>query len=470
MNNTTQDTAPKRNGNRESKFAFVKSPDPVVLHGPGEKDSPADPEDAMDLARARRQVWFIVAVYVLVSAAWILCSHRFLAVIVLDPETRVQWSIYEGWFFVSATGLLLFLLISRLILKIATDTSRRRRDEEKAREKESLFRAVVDNLPFEFWVRDRDERCIVENTLAVKHWGSNLGKGPEDNAVSQEELEGWKEINRRAYSGEVVEWEDAVVIAGQKRLFKKICAPIRAEHGIRGILGFNIDVTEQRLAEKLIRESEAKYRNYIDGSPVAILVFDLTGRCVEVNPAACVLSGKSAAELMRMNARDMLSPVSTECADWHFDVFRKAGRVSLDLEYRREDGVDIYLTLNAIKLSENRYIAFCQDITSRKTAHNALQASEQQYRTTIDSMNEGIYMVDERLRVLLLNNTIIRWCEEFGLPKVSQGQHLKEAFQFLPESVYKEYQKVFETGTVVRSTERISYGGKELDTETIKIP
>jgi len=230
------------------------------------------------------------------------------------------------------------------------------------------------------------------------------------------------------------------------------------------------DIINRKLAEEAIQQSEAKYRNYVDGSPIAILVFDHTGRCLEVNSTACTLSGKSTQELTRMNALEILSPESVESARKHFEAFKKNGRGSIDLEYQRKDGLKMHLALNAIPLSEGRYVVYCQDITERKAAHKALRASELQYRMTIDSMKEAILMVDEDLKILMLNNTVGNWCKKLGLSPVVQGQNLKGAFQFLSEKSYEECRRVFETGTVVSSAERGMFNGNGIDTETIKIP
>lgn len=450
--------------------AVGHNPAPFGSAERGENKSCFNSKETIDLARMQRRTWLIVLGYLFVSAAWIFFSDRFLVFVIPDPAVRMEWSIYKGWVFISVTGLLLYLSLSRMLLLIAKGAINHSKTEEESRWRESLFKSVLENMPFEFWMQDIEGRCIAENSLMANRWGSHLGKRLDESNFDSGALGALIKNSKRAFKGEVVEEEIEFGLNGDTRYFRNILAPIRAAGGIRGVLGFNIDITEQKRAGKAIRESEAKYRNYIDGSPVAILVFDFNGRCMEVNPAACALSGKSAQELTQMNAVEILSPESVENARNHFDLFKKNGHASLDLEYMRKDGAIIYLALNAITLSENRCVAFCQDITERKTAHKALRASEQQYRMTIDSMKEAIHMVDEDLKILILNKTFHNWCEKLGLPPVSQGQPLKEAFHFLPEKVYEEYRRVFKTGTVVSTTERNLFDGKGIDTETIKIP
>ena len=132
--------------------------------------------------------------------------------------------------------------------------------EEALRKNESLLRAVLDNAPFELWARDTEERCIMENSTLVKHWGSILGKRPEDTTISSEDLAVWKANNRRAFSGELVQGEVESIMNGEKRFFQNTITPIRIGEKVLGILGFNIDITERKQAEEVQRRLNRELR------------------------------------------------------------------------------------------------------------------------------------------------------------------------------------------------------------------
>jgi diguanylate cyclase (GGDEF)-like protein/PAS domain S-box-containing protein len=135
---------------------------------------------------------------------------------------------------------------------LTIDISARKRIEQMLQEQQSLLRAIVDNTPVEYWARDLDGRCIMQNAMTAAHWGNLLGKWPEnaDAAVRDD----WEDSNRRAYAGETVQKEVEYQVGDEMRVFQCLVAPIRVEGDVVGIFGFNQDVTERKRHEQQIHE------------------------------------------------------------------------------------------------------------------------------------------------------------------------------------------------------------------------
>jgi len=87
-------------------------------------------------------------------------------------------------------------------------------------------------------------------------WGDIIGKRPEDLSVDKHTLALWLDNNRRAFSGETVKGEAEFIRDGEKRYFYNIISPIHNKGIIDGIMGFNIDITEQKHTEEALRERE----------------------------------------------------------------------------------------------------------------------------------------------------------------------------------------------------------------------
>ncbi|MEW6075963.1 MAG: PAS domain S-box protein [Candidatus Omnitrophota bacterium] len=116
------------------------------------------------------------------------------------------------------------------------------------------------------------------------------------------------------------------------------------------------------------------------------------------------------------------------------------------------------------------YHGYVYDITVRKQIEQRIRESELRYRTILDSMGDAIHVVDEDLKILMVNKEFKQWNKALGLASVMTGRPLYEVFPFLKNEVRQEYQKVFKTGKAVVTTETYTINKKQLHTQTRKIP
>jgi PAS domain S-box-containing protein len=138
----------------------------------------------------------------------------------------------------------------------------------------------------------------------------------------------------------------------------------------------------EKKAEELIqvnaalKESEEKYRSYIDNAPDGVFVTDEVGRFIEVNKAACLLSGYSNDELLARNFLDLLPEESMNEWNDHFQNLDVTNSATVELLFCHENGLKRWCNIEAVKLSENRRLGFVKDITKRKVAEYQLKESE----------------------------------------------------------------------------------------------
>ncbi|MBN1270548.1 MAG: response regulator [Kiritimatiellae bacterium] len=109
-------------------------------------------------------------------------------------------------------------------------------------------------------------------------------------------------------------------------------------------------------------------------------------------------------------------------------------------------------------------------LCSLKRTEVALRHSESEHRATLDAMADAVHVVDRDLRILLINERFKLWITTLGLEANVVGRKVFEVFPFLPDSVRDEYRKVFETGEPLATEEVSRVGGRELITDTRKIP
>ncbi len=136
---------------------------------------------------------------------------------------------------------------------------------------------------------------------------------------------------------------------------------------------------DQALARKLekkhheLQESEARYRSYFRSSPVAILVTDDTGRLLDANPAAGLLSGRDAVELLGANVSLLLGEGGDDSPLRLAAGAPSAPSRTTAWRLRRKDGALRHVSLTAIRLEDGRVLAFCEDDTERVRAEEAVR-------------------------------------------------------------------------------------------------
>lgn len=161
------------------------------------------------------------------------------------------------------------------ILVHTEDRTARVEAREKLEASEARLRTVVEHLPFGFFMIDEDGRYSMVNNVITQQWGANiLGKTVDEVGADEETLKLWKNNNRRAFAGESIHEEVSYTVAGEKRNFYNIIAPVHSGGRVASILGVNIDITDQRRVEQELHESDTRLRLVAEQLPAVLWTVD----------------------------------------------------------------------------------------------------------------------------------------------------------------------------------------------------
>ncbi|MEA2563887.1 MAG: hypothetical protein QOH06_5391 [Acidobacteriota bacterium] len=217
----------------------------------------------------------------------------------------------------------------------------------------------------------------------------------------------------------------SVLIArdGTERPIDDSAAPMLDESGIPvgAVLVFR-DVSGSRRAE----EAQARLAAIVESSDDAVISKTLDGVIRTWNAGAERIFGHTADEAVgrpitliippdRLDEeREILSRLTRGERIEHFETLRMA-----------KDGrlLDISLTVSPVRDGEGRVIGaskVARDVTERRRAEEALQASELRFRTLTAHAPVGIFLADREGNCLFVNE---RWCRMAGLtPEEARGQ------------------------------------------------
>jgi len=159
------------------------------------------------------------------------------------------------------------------------------------------------------------------------------------------------------------------------------------------VWGTQQDITEQRMAEQHLQQSELFYRNLIADSLDGILLTDEKGIISFASPSVTKLLGYETHELIGRSAFEYVHPDDREVA---VTTFEEEGRMQprvkfITIKLIKKDGDQVWCIVRGHNLLNNPYISrmaiYFYDDTLRKSAEEALVQSGRKLRTQATLLN-----------------------------------------------------------------------------------
>ncbi|MBC5837786.1 PAS domain S-box protein [Flavobacterium muglaense] len=225
-------------------------------------------------------------------------------------------------------------------------------------------------------------------------------------------------IDALRYSKKPFEIEQCAILDNKKlKWVHAIVHPVLDNKGdVVAVRGTTQDITETkqlREALKLKKQAEVtqkitaveeqsniKFRSYIENSPDGVIVVDENGKYVDVNHAITIMTGFSKEQLLGKPFNELLVLDSLDDLKKSFEILKEKGSVVNQYQIKQKSGEVKWRTMNAVKLSDTRYIGFIKDITEEKINQEKVEFNEKRFRALVEN-NEGIItVVDPQLNVL----------------------------------------------------------------------
>ncbi len=174
------------------------------------------------------------------------------------------------------------------------------------------------------------------------------------------------------------------------------------------------DISQRKLLERKIEESEKRYRGLYEASPISLTVTDSNGIIMDINSATEKIFGFKKSEVIGKKYSDLgiFSPEHVERFKKDYEESLKGKKISpLELQIKRKDGTMAWLSVqNSLKKIGNEFLieGITQDITERKTAEQKLIKSEEKYRNLADSLPEVIFEIDLSYNITYTNSIASR--------------------------------------------------------------
>ncbi|MFO7666314.1 MAG: PAS domain S-box protein [Desulfobacterales bacterium] len=382
---------------------------------------------------------------------------------VLNKSGELRWAqtktrpVIEGGVFKGAHGVLI-------------DVTAQRRTVEALRESEEKYRLSFENVADVIYVIDTNLNVLsvspsVERILGYKPQDF-IGRSANDLAIifTPESFEQAIADISLILNGETIAATIYKFVAKNRTIkYGEVSvSPVMRDGKIIGIISIARDITDRKLAEEALRESEEKYRWVLDNMADVITVMDLNLRFTYVSPSVFGLRGYTAEEVMSQTMEQMMTPESLQIVAKVFEEEMKSeasgmadpGRTRiLELEEYRKDGSIVWLENHISMLRDNEkkltgIITLSSNITERKRAEEALRENEERYKALFDRSLDLVYITDFEGRFIDANQAALNRLgynreeiSSLNFATLLSEDQIPIAFQMMQEIIETGYQK-----------------------------
>jgi PAS domain S-box-containing protein len=176
-----------------------------------------------------------------------------------------------------------------------------------------------------------------------------------------------------------------------------VARAVTDDGGRREFVGAVMDVTERERAEEGLRESEDRFRTFVDHATDAFFLHDDDLLVIDVNRQACASLGYSRDELIGMYPLDFDVGLDEATIGRLAARFGAGENVTFESLHRRKDG-----TVFPVEVRTGRFqrggrlyrLALVRDITERKRTEAELSEIRERYRVLTESSLTGIYLTE----------------------------------------------------------------------------
>ena len=285
----------------------------------------------------------------------------------------------------------------RQILGMATDISEWKQAEQQLRDSEAQLQAAMSAGAVGTWMWDIVNDNVVANPTFARIFGLDpdhvqrgLPVGTFLAAIHSDDRPRVETAIAEALKSGG-KYEEEYRVRNTDKQWRWVVARGRVEYDATRkpvrFPGTLIDITERRLAEAALRESEARFRNVFEHAGTGIAIAELDGSFVQCNPAYCAMLGYTEDELRCLRFPELIHPEDRagNVAGIERLIGGEIPYFEVENRYVNKNGEPVwahkFVSLLRNHAGESKYlVALVTNVTDRRKAEQELREAQEHLR------------------------------------------------------------------------------------------
>ena len=235
----------------------------------------------------------------------------------------------------------------------------------------------------------------------------------------------------------------------------EISARVVSIEGEKYFQSIGRNITERKLVEATLKESEAKFRKIFEDSPLGMVMTGKDFRILRANTTFCKMIGYNEEELIDNTFREITHPdhISGDEISIMRLVKEDIPIYKTEKRYIHKDGIVFWASTTLSLIRDNNgnvqfFLAMVEDITSRRQAADEVERSFSLLKATLESTADGILVVDNSNKIVQYNH---RFIEMWRIPdSIMSSGNDDDAIRFVmnqlkePDRFFDDVKRVYE--------------------------
>jgi len=326
------------------------------------------------------------------------------------PTDALFQSSSRFWQILGISSLVVsFIMLSAIILAQMIEGNRRKRAEEELKLEAKLMDAATDAV----FLCDLSGNLTYANDTACRSYGYSRDEFLEMNLINLGIPENIEDIKRGLQT--LQECGDVTLeFNGLRKDGAQLPVEMHAHtiiySGMKLILSAIRDVTERKLAEAALRESEEKYHLIFDTAANLITSIDSQGTIIDCNARVVPVLGYTCEELIGQSIENIIhTDYIATVREFLRETLLNGFTYGAEYKMVRKDGaaIDVSVDSSGVKNKEgdyNRIICIVSDISEHQRMEKEIKLAYAELERIFNATADGMRVIDTDFNVLRVND------------------------------------------------------------------